>query len=114
MLGVACAPVDQHMEPRVAVLYVERGGPYFAMADVDPWDAARDARTYAGPMPILNPRSIASPSPGRKPTHGIWYGDFERAGRAGERLLGASKEIRPRTPPAFARWLVDLASGVSR
>jgi hypothetical protein len=31
----------------VAALYVERGGPYFAMPDVDPWDRERDARQYA-------------------------------------------------------------------
>jgi hypothetical protein len=53
------------------------------------------------------------PYPGRKPTHGIWYGDFEKAGRAGPLLLGASKEIRRRTPPAFAEWLVDLARTAS-
>ena len=181
----------------VAALYVERGGPYFGMPGVDPWDAERDARLYAGPHPVVahppcgpwgrlrhlyrgnehdcapaavaavqewggvlehprdsrlwpfcgmpnpgefpdrhggitiavsqvewghacakptwlylvgvNPHSIAPPMPGRRPTHGIWYGDFERAGRAGDRLLGASKEIRRRTPPAFAAWLVGLA-----
>jgi hypothetical protein len=37
----------------VAALYVERGGPYFTMAGVDPWDLARDARTYAGPHPVV-------------------------------------------------------------
>jgi hypothetical protein len=37
----------------VAALYVERGGPYFTMPDVDPWDKARDARAYAGPMPVV-------------------------------------------------------------
>lgn len=37
----------------IAALYVERGGPYFTMPDVDPWDVARDARTYAGPDPIV-------------------------------------------------------------
>jgi hypothetical protein len=54
------------------------------------------------------------PFPGRKPTHGIWYGDFERAGRAGPRLRGASKEIRRRTPPAFAEWLINLAAQARR
>lgn len=186
----------------VAALYVERGGPYFTMPDVDPWDVDRDARTYAGPHPVVAhppcgpwgrlrhlyrgnehdcaPAAVeaarewggvlehpahsllwevlAMPKPGelpdahggvtlavnqvewghacakptwlyfvgvslrvpdppflgRRPTHGIWYGDFERAGRAGPLLLGASKEIRRRTPPAFARWLVDLAATAQR
>jgi len=38
---------------KVAALYVERGGPYFAMPDVDPWDKERDAWLYAGPLPIV-------------------------------------------------------------
>ena len=37
----------------VAALYVERGGPYFSMPDVDPWDRERDARKYSGPAPIV-------------------------------------------------------------
>jgi hypothetical protein len=34
-------------------LYVERGGPYFTMPEVDPWDVKRDARKYAGPLPVV-------------------------------------------------------------
>lgn len=37
----------------VAALYVERGGPYFDMPDVDPWDKERDARLYDGPHPVV-------------------------------------------------------------
>ena len=37
----------------VAALYVETGGCYFGLADVDPWDQARDARAYAGPHPVV-------------------------------------------------------------
>lgn len=37
----------------VAALYVERGGPYFTMPDVDPWDKARDARVYSGLLPVV-------------------------------------------------------------
>jgi len=37
----------------VAALYVEKGGCYFGLAGVDPWDEARDARQYAGPHPIV-------------------------------------------------------------
>lgn len=49
-----------------------------------------------------------APYPGRQPTHAIWYGKTERA--AGLKRLIASKEIRRRTPPAFAQFLIDLAS----
>jgi hypothetical protein len=37
----------------VAALYVETGGCYFGLQDVDPWDEARDARTYPGPHPVV-------------------------------------------------------------
>ncbi len=37
----------------VAALYVERGGVYWDLPDVDPWDEARDARKYAGPWPVV-------------------------------------------------------------
>ncbi len=37
----------------IAALFVERGGPYFSMPGVDPWDLARDAMAYAGPHPVV-------------------------------------------------------------
>ena len=37
----------------VAALYVETGGCYYGLPDVDPWDEARDARLYAGPHPVV-------------------------------------------------------------
>ena len=37
----------------IAALYVATGGAYFGLPDVDPWDAERDARLYAGPWPVV-------------------------------------------------------------
>ena len=37
----------------VAALYVQTGGAYYGLDGVDPWDAARDARLYAGPHPVV-------------------------------------------------------------
>lgn len=37
----------------VAALFVEREGAYWSLDGVDPWDEARDARTYAGPWPVV-------------------------------------------------------------
>jgi hypothetical protein len=37
----------------IAALYVETGGSYYGLAGVDPWDEARDARSYAGPYPVV-------------------------------------------------------------
>jgi hypothetical protein len=38
---------------KVAALFVETGGCYFGLPDVDPWDEARDARLYDGPYPVV-------------------------------------------------------------
>jgi hypothetical protein len=37
----------------IAALYVETDGCYFGHDGVEPWDAARDARRYAGPHPVV-------------------------------------------------------------
>lgn len=37
----------------IAALYVETDGAYFGLPGVDPWDITRDARTYAGPHPVV-------------------------------------------------------------
>lgn len=37
----------------IAALYVEAGGIYAGLPDVEPWDVARDARRYAGPHPVV-------------------------------------------------------------
>lgn len=38
---------------RIAALYVEPGGAYYGLPDVEPWDRKRDARLYAGPYPVV-------------------------------------------------------------
>lgn len=38
----------------IAALYVKRGGAYWNLPDVDPWDEARDARKYDGPWPVIS------------------------------------------------------------
>jgi hypothetical protein len=37
----------------VAALYVDPHGVYASLPDVDVWDEERDARTYAGPWPVV-------------------------------------------------------------
>jgi len=37
----------------IATLFVEKGGAYFDVPGVDPWDIERDARTYPGPHPVI-------------------------------------------------------------
>lgn len=37
----------------VAALYVEKGGAYYGLPGVEPWDIDMDARKYAGPHPAV-------------------------------------------------------------
>lgn len=37
----------------IAALYVVKGGCYYGLPDVDPWDKERDARLYDGPWPVV-------------------------------------------------------------
>ena len=41
---------------KVAALYVQPGGVYYGLPDVEPWGLPeRDAREYAGPWPVVAP-----------------------------------------------------------
>ncbi len=37
----------------IAALFVQTGGAYFGLPDVEPWDEKRDARRYDGPYPVV-------------------------------------------------------------
>lgn len=50
---VPTEPMADDYASRVAALYVAKDGCYFGLPHVDPWDAARDARLYDGPHPIV-------------------------------------------------------------
>lgn len=39
--------------PLVAALFVETGGSYFGVPGIDAWDEPRDAREYAGDLPVV-------------------------------------------------------------
>lgn len=62
----------------VAALYVETGGVYFGLDDVDPWDEQRDARLYEGPYPVVAHPPCARWcrfAPGIETKHGYKVGD---------------------------------------
>src|ERR1700682_4131333 len=40
---------EKRYSPVIAALFVHKGGTYFGLPNVDPWDKARDARKYRGP-----------------------------------------------------------------
>jgi hypothetical protein len=50
---VARVGTGERVRTEVAALYVEKGGAYYDLPGVDPWDEERDARLYAGPYPVV-------------------------------------------------------------
>jgi hypothetical protein len=113
----------------VAALYVETDGPYFGLPDVDPWDASRDARLYAGPHPV-----VAHPPCARwsrlagfvEHVYGHKRGDaggcFEAALRAVHTYGGvlehpaysdAWKAFALPRPISYWGWTLDIAGGAS-
>lgn len=53
MQTATLASTDHSARQRVAALFVDGGGVYSGRLDVDVWDRARDARRYAGPLPVV-------------------------------------------------------------
>lgn len=64
----------------IAALYVKNGGSYYGLPGVDPWDEARDARSYTGPHPI-----VAHPPCQRWGK--LWAGQPLHIKRTGERKI---------------------------
>lgn len=75
-----------HRRATVAALYVDRRGPYFRMPEVDPWDITRDARRYAGTMPVV-----------AHPPCGPW-------GRLAHFYSGSEHDCAPSAVAAVRRW----------
>ena len=69
----------------VAALYVEKGGVYYGLPGVDPWDEERDARLYDGPW-----RVVAHP-----PCAHLQFDVRGRLHRAGLPLVTPTRETRP-------------------
>jgi len=64
----------------IAALFVQTGGCYFGLEGVDPWDEARDARTYSGPYPV-----VAHPPCQRWGK--MWFGQPLTVKRTGQRKI---------------------------
>jgi hypothetical protein len=64
----------------IAALFVETNGSYFGLPGVEPWDEAKDARSYPGPHPV-----IAHPPCQRWGK--MWFGSPNVVARTGVRKI---------------------------
>ena len=78
----------------IAALFVERGGCYYGLPNVDPWDIDRDARGYCGQFPVVaHPPcqrwgNLASVAFAR------WGGEHNRPGNDGGCFASALASLR--------------------
>lgn len=78
----------------IAALYVQRGGSYYGLEGVDPWDEARDARLYPGPHPVVaHPPCQRWGALGRA-NYARWGGEHNRPGNDGGRFASALAAVR--------------------
>lgn len=77
----------------IAALYVETDGAYFGLPGVDPWDEARDARTYRGPWPVVaHPPCQRWGALGRA-NYARWGGEHNRPGNDGGCFAAAKTAV---------------------
>jgi hypothetical protein len=105
----------------IAALYVESGGCYFGLDDVDPWDISRDARGYSGKAPVV--AHVALPElvwgAGKQRLHqgAVEKHGYEKARRIGVMAMIGGRDktrIRNATPPAFRDVLLGIAQSARR
>lgn len=79
---------------KVAALYVETGGCYFGLPDVDPWNEARDARLYAGPHPVVAHPPCQRWGAMANVNYARWGGEHNRPGNDGGCFAAALSAVR--------------------
>lgn len=77
----------------VAALYVETGGCYYDLPGVDPWDEARDARTYDGPHPVVTHPPCQRWGQLGYVNYIRWGGDHNRPGNDGGCFAAALRAV---------------------
>jgi hypothetical protein len=78
----------------IAVLFVEEGGAYFGIPDVDPWPESRDARLYAGPWPVVCHLPCQRWGAMAAVNFARWGGEHNRPGNDGGCFASALASVR--------------------
>ena len=83
------------MQPTtISALYVAKGGCYFGVAGIDPWDADRDARLYAGPYPVVAHPPCQLWTRFAHVNFARWGGEHNRPGNDGGCFAAALAAVR--------------------
>ena len=77
----------------IAALYVEKGGCYFDLPGVDPWDKNRDARLYKGPHPVVAHPPCQLWTRFAHVNFARWGGEHNRPGNDGGCFYSALKSV---------------------
>lgn len=78
----------------IAALYVAKGGCYFGLEGVEPWDEARDARKYAGPWPVVAHPPCERWTNLTRLNFKRWGGEHNRPGNDGGCFAAALSAVR--------------------
>lgn len=78
----------------IAALYVQKGGCYWDLPGVDPWDEERDARKYAGPWPVVAHPPCQLWGNLAAVNFKRWGGDHNRPGNDGGTFAAALVAVR--------------------
>ncbi|RDC59761.1 hypothetical protein HME9302_00956 [Alteripontixanthobacter maritimus] len=78
----------------IAALFVQTNGCYFGIDHVDPWDEARDARSYNGPWPIIAHPPCQLWGAMAAVNFARWGGEHNRPGNDGGCFASALKALR--------------------
>ena len=81
------------MQP-VSALFVAKGGCYFGILGIDPWDEVRDARLYAGPHPVVAHPPCQLWTRFAHVNFARWGGEHNRPGNDGGCFASALNSVR--------------------
>lgn len=90
----AAFPISEAVMRMIAALYVQDGGCYFGLDGVDPWPEARDARSYAGPHPVVAHPPCQRWGSMAYVNYARWGGEHNRPGNDGGTFATALAAVR--------------------
>lgn len=81
------------MSASIVALFVQKDGCYADLDDVDPWDEARDARTYAGDRPVIAHPPCHRWGKMARVNYARWGGEHNRPGNDGGCFASALQSV---------------------